>query len=195
MPSKFTRGDKIVSIPRNEVVEVLDDLGDGKYTVIDGEGSQRMIYDNFWELETSPLVLHPGDRVRHKKTLIVGTIVGPAVDYGERDDGLLTAGTMPTPEPLYFIETSGDSDYIASSTGAKIVDARSVDRPNEQTTFSASSSASGNTDGLAKKKKPKTQINIDETVKMIGGSGKAAKVPFKLVRNSTKNGTGSIVID
>lgn len=123
----FNIGDKIISIPHNKSATVIDHMKDGMYFVIDDTGNHTMIYSNYWEFEDSPLILRPGDTVRHNETNQIGVIVGPAYDYGIRDSDLVLNGTMSSPEPLYFIDIPDRADYRENGgSKRKIIDSRNV---------------------------------------------------------------------
>lgn len=111
---KFKAGDRVVSVPRNTKATIVAHIKDTEYFVdIETEGKieRQQIFSEYFELEDSPIILYPGDKVRHKLTQNDGTIIGPAFDFGLRFGELVTKGTMKTPEPLYFIDIPGSVDY------------------------------------------------------------------------------------
>jgi hypothetical protein len=130
---KFVVGDIIVSIPQNEkAVVIAHEKGDTYLVKSKITGEEKQIIGKFWVLEPSNLILHEGERVRYNKTGIVGIVQGPALDCAARVGDKTEVGTMPGPEPIYFIEIDGSADYLiddkTSGRKRKIVDARNVSR-------------------------------------------------------------------
>lgn len=128
---KFRPDDRIVNIPKNDFATVVSgpdrtQHGDMYYVHQDSDPDVlKQIYDDYWVLADSPLIFTKGENVIYvnpiTKEETQGTVDGPAFDVGGMRGDVIVKGSMPVPEPLYFITISVPVDYVAKTSGRKIV--------------------------------------------------------------------------
>lgn len=131
---KFRTGDRIMSIPKNEMATIVSGPdktrhGDTYYISPDSDpDTHKQVYDDSWETVDSPLIFAKGEKAFYVNPLTKeetqGIIEGPAFDVvgGIRGD-VIPRGSMKAPEPLYYIDISVPVDYITKTSGLKIVNA------------------------------------------------------------------------
>lgn len=172
--SKFRVDDRIVSIPKNELATVISgpertQHGDMYYVRLDSTPDVlKKVYDDYWLLTESPLVFVKGEEVIYvnpeTQSETRGVIDGPAFDTGGMNSDVIKKGSMPVPEPLYFISIDVPVDYVTKTSNRKVVNSNHLKKIVKISLLRVSSSTTSSPSIASAKIAPVSTITVGDKV-------------------------------